>query len=64
MIVLPPSGGYRLDGNDDGILNPNSEVRRLVAGASSNGAQSDYSLIVVDKNAVVYRRHFFNQVTI
>lgn len=64
MIVLPPSGGYRLDGSDDGILNPNSEFRRLVAGPSSNGVQSDYSIIIVDKNAAVYRKHFFNQVTI
>ncbi|GFT00939.1 rap1 GTPase-activating protein 1 [Nephila pilipes] len=60
MVLLPPSGGYRLDGGDENAWNQIEEFGSHMLGVL-NLTQKDSSLLEIDRNATLYRRHFYRK---
>ncbi|GIY59226.1 rap1 GTPase-activating protein 1 [Caerostris darwini] len=56
IILLPPSGGYRVDPDPENIEECGTYACGLL-----NLTQSDSSLLEIDRNATLYRRHFYNK---
>ncbi|GFT83025.1 uncharacterized protein TNCV_4821 [Trichonephila clavipes] len=60
MVLLPPSGGYRLDGGDENAWNQMEEPGFHMLGVL-HLTQKDSSLLEIDRNATLYRRHFYKR---